>query len=163
MISLSIIYNEAKERLLGAQLSLTADTIRVALIGTDTDGSVVYTPNPDTDDATSGESFVSDVIGAEATEVSGTNYERKTLSTTPIQTDNSNDRAEFDADDITWSLLDTTRDIAGVLMYKQVGADDSTPGDDPLIGYFDGPDFPKPTNGSDFTIAWDADGIIHGI
>lgn len=160
---MSVIYNRAKQLLLDSSIDLTGDTLRVALIATDSNGNVDYTPSIDD------EHYVSHVFGSQgngaATELddsSGTNYERKTLSTTPITEDDSNDRAVFDGDDITWSLLDTPRDVAGVLLYKQVGSDDSTPGDDPVIAYFDGPDFPKATNGSDFTVSWDADGIIHG-
>lgn len=149
---MSNIYNSTKQRLLQSSMDVDGDTIRVALV----DNSVSYTPAIDS------EEFVSDVLdgGTTAQELSGTGYSRQTLANATVVQDNTNDRAEFDADDVTWTGLDTTADVQGVLLYKQVGADDSTPGDDPLLGYFDGGDFPISTNGSDFTVSWDAEGII---
>jgi len=49
-------------------------------------------------------------------------------------------------------------------VYKQVGGDDTTPGDDPILYYLDDTDIsdlPKPTNGGDITVQWAAEGIVN--
>jgi hypothetical protein len=57
--------------------------------------------------------------------------------------------------------------IQTVVIYLQVGGDDTTPGDDPLVAVWDDDsagslgDLPKATNGSDVTISVSSDGAIN--
>lgn len=146
---MATVYNGFKERIFGS-MDLDTDVIRVALLA----DTQAYTPDIDN------EVFVDDVIGVNATELSGTGYERKTATVT-INLDLANDRAEADVTSITWDNISTTADIDGVLMYKQVGGNDTTPGDDPLIAHLDSADFPLATNGGDITLQFDSTGFVN--
>ena len=151
-----MIPNQTKLELINGTIDLDADTIRVALYN----NAIAFTPDPDVHQT------VADVFGGTAPaaeEFTDTNYTRQTLATPVNRRDDTVDQAQFDAADITWTQLGGTQTIQGVIIYKQVGADDTTPADDPIIRVIDDaddPDLPKPTNGSDITIAWDAAGIV---
>lgn len=149
------IYNPTKRRLIEGLMDLKNDTIRVALV----DNSTSYSPDIDN------EEFVNDVLdgGTTAQELSGTNYSRKTVGSKSFSEDDTDDEGVFDSTaDITWSSLDTTEDIQGILVYKEVGGDDTTPGDDPLILYDESDaDLPLATNGSDITLQWNSEGILN--
>jgi hypothetical protein len=149
---------------LKGNLDLENDTLRVALFDNSTD----YTFDPDAHD------FVSDILdgGTTAQELQGSagytgSSDRKTLANVTVTVDDTDDEGVFDADNVTWTGVSSTEDIQGWLVYKQVGGDDSTPGDDPVIlvvtdSMSDAPaDLPLPTNGSDVRISWDGEGIIN--
>lgn len=135
-------------------LNLTGDTIGT-LLGSD-DTSYTFS-------ATDGD-YVGDIFdaGTTATEFSGSGYTRSdgNLANATINEDNSNNRAEFDADDVTFTGLDGDA-IQFALVAKQVGGDWGTAGDDPLVAYITSTDFPLTTNGGDVTISWDSTGIVH--
>ncbi|AFH21516.1 hypothetical protein OSG_eHP3_00015 [environmental Halophage eHP-3] len=143
---------------------LANDTFRVALISAGTS----YTFDPDTHE------FVSDILdnGTTAEELSGTagytgSSDRKTLQNTTITQDNTDDEGVWNADNVKWSGVESTEDIQGWVVYRQVGGDDTTPGDDDVIlvvddSQSDAPaDLPLPTNGSDIEIAIDPEGLIN--
>lgn len=148
---MTTIYNSTKRRLLGGQMDPDADVVRVALVS----DSTTYSPAIDT------EEYVADVLdgGTTAQEFSGTGYSRQTVGNPATTQDNTDDEAVFDADDVTFSSIDGDT-IQGGLLYKQVGGDDTTPGDDPLVAWLTSSEFPMPANGGDVTIAWDAEGIL---
>lgn len=149
---------------LSGAIDLSTDTLRIALY----DNSTAFTFNPDTHE------FVADVLdgGTTAQELQGSagytgTADRQTLANAAITQDDTDDEAEFDADDVTWTGVDSTEDIQGWIVYKQVGADDTTPADDPIIVVVDDDmtdapaDLPLATNGSDVTIEWATEGIIN--
>lgn len=151
-----MIPNATKHKLLNGSIDLSADTIRVALMKDTTD----YVADPDNHE------FVSNVLdgGTTAAEFDDTNYSRQTLSNQATSQDNTDDEGVFDADNMTWTNLGGSQSVHGVLIYKQVGGDDTTPGDDPIIRVIDDSDtseLPKATNGDDFTVEWDAEGIVN--
>lgn len=90
----------------------------------------------------------------------GTGYSPQLLANENIIENTTDDRAEFDADDVTFSGLDGA-EIQFALVAKQVGTDWTTPADDPIVAYITSADFPLQTNGGDVTISWDANGIVH--
>jgi hypothetical protein len=143
---------------------LTGETLRVALF----DDSTAYTFDPDNHD------FVADVLdgGTTAQELQGSSgytgsADRQTLANVSVTADNTDDEGVWDADDVTWTGVDSTAAIQGWIVYLQVGGDDSTPGDDPIIQVVDDDmadapsDLPLSTNGSDVTIEWNAEGIVN--
>lgn len=149
--------NATKRKLFESTLDYVNDTIKVALA----DNSNAYTFDPDTHE------FVSDIFGGTtpaATEMSGTSYSRQTLGTKTTSVDATNDEAEWDAADTTFPSLDAGT-IQSIIVYKMVGADDTTPADDPVLAVFDDDsgttvaDLPLATNGGDITIQWSTDGI----
>lgn len=85
-------------------------------------------------------------------------YSRQALTGVTPSVDDANDRAVLDADDVVFPSLSTGDDIETVVIYRQVGGDDGTPGDDPIVTVFDddsadsNADLPKATNGQDFTV-----------
>lgn len=151
-----MIPNNTKLALFNGAIDLSTDTIRAALYNDTT----AFTPDPDV------HQYVSDVFGGAtppAQEFGDTNYARQTVDTPVTRRDDAVDQAQYDGGDVTWTSLGGTETIQGVILYRQVGADDTTPADDEIIRIIDDAteaDLPKPTNGSDITIAWDASGII---
>lgn len=149
---------------LSGSIDLSTDTIRIALISS----STAYTFDPVNHE------FVSDVLdgGTTASEFSGSSgytgsTDRQTLANPTVTEDNTDNEGVFDADDVTWTGVDGTNDIQGWILYKQVGADDTTPGDDPIIQVVDDDqanapsELPLSVNGSDVTVEWATEGIIN--
>jgi len=150
--------NNFKEELMEAQFDFLNDTLKVALVSDNT----AYSFSPDTD------SFVGDVLdgGTTAEEFQGTGYSRQTLSNVTVTQDDTDDEGVADADDVTFTGLDGDT-IQAVLVYKEVGGDETTPGDDPIIAVFDDnsagslADLPLTTNGGDVTLAFSSEGIVN--
>jgi len=155
--------NRTLAEALRGNIDLDDDTLRIALF----DDSTAYTFDPDTHD------FVADILdgGTTAQELQGSagytgSADRQTLANATVTADDANDQGVFDADDVTWAGVESTADIQGLLIYKQVGGDDTTPGDDPVVYVLDddmadAPDsLPLATNGSDIIVQWDDGGIV---
>lgn len=140
----SKIYNIAKQLLLNGGLDLNTDDIRVALVMTNTTCDTEQDGMATIDDFTT------------LDEADGTNYVRKQLASEAVNLDDANDRAEFDAADVTWTALGSgTRELAGAVIYKHVTDDtDSIP-----IAWIEFSSSQDPA-GVDFVITWNAEGII---
>lgn len=108
-----------------------------------------WTPAPDTDE------FVGDIS---ADEISVTGYSRQGVTSPTINEDTAGDEAEFDCADPTFSSLASGETISHSVIYKQVGGDDGTEGDDPLLPVHDVTD--TATNGGDVTLQVDAEGAF---
>lgn len=155
---MATVPNHAKQQYLRGQIDWETDTIRVALINDTT----AFSLDIDTHE------FVADVLdnGTTAQEFgqgTGTGYSRQTVANGTTSQDNTDDEGVADGDDVTFAGLDGAT-IQGVLVYKQVGADDTTPADDPILYYLDDADvsdLPKATNGGDITVQWAAEGIVN--
>ncbi len=107
--------------------------------------------------------FLSQLLGvAGVAEMVATNYARQTLGTKTVTYDAAQNRMEVDAADTVFPNLGVADGSDGtvraVVLYKRIGADDTTPGDDPLIGLYDVAD--TVTNGANLTITWSADGLV---
>jgi len=141
-LGVSNVKNIAKSRMMGGDMDLNADDMRLILCMTNT------TADTDIDtDNTSG--FTLD-------EMDGTNYARQALVAEAVNLDDPNDRAEFDADDVVInSLGNGTRQMQGFLIHEFITND---AGSFPLCWG----DFSSTINpgGSNFTIAWNAEGIV---
>ena len=153
---MSDIYNGTKTAFLGTgvyanSINVETDTLGVFLGSDDTS----YTFSPTDGD------YVADIFdaGTTATEFTGA-YTPQTLTTVTIEEDNTNDRAEVHADNVTFTAIDGDT-IQFALIAKQVGTDWSTPADDPLVAFLTSSDFPLPTSGGDVTFNWGAEGIVH--
>ena len=131
------LYNNFKEQLLKSavsDLSAVGTTVRVSLHSG-------YTPNIDT------HQVYADVS---ATEMSGTGYTAGgvAVGSKTVTQDNTNDRAAFDAADATWTGLNVGTPSHAIIR-------DATA--DVLIGYWA---VTTPTNGGDYTLAFDSTGIV---
>lgn len=146
--------NATLVKLLDGTIDLDDDTLRLALYNDTT----AFTFDPDV------HATVADVLdgGTTAEEfggAGGTGYTRKDVTTTTVSQDDTNDRAVWDSDDFSWASLDGET-IQGAIIYRQVGGDDTTPGDDEIIQVYDNDmadvsDFPLATNGSEIQILQD--------
>lgn len=138
----SQFYNEAKRAIAAGEIDLNADDIRAALLMTNT------TADTENDGITT-------ISGFTTLDEHGT-AGRVALANEAVNKDDTNDRAEFDADDALWSsLANGARAIQGVLIYKHVTNDtDSIP-----IAFIEFSATQNP-GGSDFTVQWNAEGIL---
>jgi hypothetical protein len=145
--------NATKKALIDGSINLSVDTIKVFLLN----DSTAYTFDPDRD------ATVQDVLN-NASEFSDTNYSRKTIANQTTSQDNTDDKAVFDGDDLTWTDLGGSQTIQAVVVYKQVGGDDTTSGDDPVLTVLresDIPELPLNTNGSNVDLPWNSEGILN--
>ncbi len=145
----NLTYNGCKAGIMGvpttgtpaAHINLTVDTVKVMLLSTATP----YTPDPD-------HRFVSSVVASE-TSVSGYTggfggAGRKALASITLQADDANDRALYNAANVTWTALGAGQTLAYAVLFKELTSDALSP----LIALFDFTD--TPTNGGDITLVW---------
>lgn len=155
--------NRTLRRLFEGAIDYSTDTLRIALY----DNSTAFTFDPDVHE------FVSDILdgGTTAQELQGSSgytgtTDRQTLANVTVTQDNTSDEGVFDADDVVWQGVESTEDVQGFIVYKQVGGDDTTPSDDPVVLVVDDsmtdapPSLPLATNGSELTVQWNAEGIL---
>lgn len=149
----SFVYNEAAKEIMDGTIDLVNDTIEVMLVNSSY--STVDRDNKFVDeagsDALTGEIVATNYTGGHAG--SG----RKATASDAIVVDDANDRAEYDIADITWTALGNGSNdtiVAAVLIKR--GATNDT--DARLIAYLDIVD--TTTNGGDFTLVFDAQGLI---
>ena len=131
------VYNSFKSAIMGGSISLSADTIKVALTS-------AYTPD------ISAHSTYSDIT----TEVNGSigyTLGGETLTSVTLIQDNGDDEGVMDAADVTWE--NSTITANGAVLY------DSSYNNQ-LIGYVDFLSS-KSSSGSTFTIVWNSEGVLN--
>lgn len=131
------VYNRYKANLLNKEIDMEADTIKVILLD-----------NSHTFDADNNE-----LTDVNTNEISGTGYTTggEIIANITVTQDDTNDKAYFDGDNTAWST-------ATFSAYHAVIYDDTISGD-PLIASIDfGGE--KDVSAGDFTLQWNADGIL---
>ena len=151
-----MIPDRTKTEFFNTNIDYANDTIKVALLKATTE----YSPDQ------AAHEFVGDVLdgGTTGAEFDDTNYSRKVLGSLSVTEDNTDHEGVWDAGDVTWSSLGGSQSIEAILIYKQVGGDDTSPGDDPILRILDDSeeaDLELPTNGGDVTISWNSEGIVN--
>ena len=136
-------YNDGKMKLLDGSIDLDTDTIKVSL------HTSAYSPDIDA------HTFFS-VMSNELSSSGGYTAGGDALASKSVNADDTNDRAVFDAADLTWSALTPSSAFRYGVIYKDTG----TAATSPLIAYIDF-DANQDPAGSDFTIQWHADGILY--
>jgi hypothetical protein len=140
----SNVKNIAKSRLMSALMDLdeAGDDMRVVGLMTNT------TADTDVDADNTGDYTLD--------EMDGTNYARKTCDNQTVSTDDANDRAEFDFDDLVYtSLGNGTRQMQGLLVHEFITND---AGSFPLV-YIEFASTINP-GGSTLTVAINAEGAF---
>lgn len=135
-----VIYNSFKRDIMNGSIDLDTDTIKVMLVDS------TYTPDQDTH-----------LVKTDVTnEITGGGYTAggTALATKAVTVDNTDNEGVFDASDTVWSTATIT--ARGAVLYKDTG----TASTSPLICYFDFVT-DKAASGADFTIQWNAEGIIN--
>lgn len=139
----SQVYNEAKRGIAAGEIDLNADDMRIRLLMTNTTADTENDAIVNIADFTTLDTF------------DGANYVDKALASEAVNKDDANDRAEFDADDLTWTALGAgTRSIAGALLYKYV---DGTDANDLVVAWIE---FSATPDGNNFQLNWNAEGIL---
>lgn len=140
----SFVYTGEKARRLTGSYSMATADMRVLL--------VLNTTTADTDQDAA---FLVDVTTM--AEVSDGSYSRKALTTEAVNTDNPNNRAEFDADDVSWTSLTTGGTVQAVVLYRHV---DGTAANDMIVAFIDTGGFPVSITGGTLSITWNVEGIV---
>lgn len=153
----NFVYNKFKAELAKGNVDLdAAGTVIRCLLERSTSS---YTPDKDHD-------FLDSFTGGGGVEISVASYARQTLANKAVNLDDTNDRAEFDADDISFGALESTgSQIArALIIYQQTGGSDATPADDLLIAYIDTvsgtPALPITLNGGTLSFTINAEGLL---
>lgn len=135
-----LIYNNFKKLIMNGGVDLDTDTIKVALV------TSAYTPDQDVHD------FFDDVTN----EVTGTGYTAggATIGSPAVTADNTDNEGVFDGADVTWATSTIT--ARGAVIYKSTG----TASTSALICYLDFTT-DKTSSAGDFTIQWNAEGILN--
>lgn len=141
-----MVYNPALASILKGDIVFDTDDIRIALLMTNT------TADTETDGIVNLSDFTT------LDEADATGYARQALASEAVNTDNTNDRAEFDAADDSFTGLggDASRNYQGLLLYKHV---DGTNANDIAIAYIP---FSSALNSTatQVDIPFDAEGIL---
>lgn len=142
----SVIPNSALNRLLSGGIDLDTDDIRARLCMTNTTCDTEIDAINDLADYTT-------IDPADAT-----GYADVALASEAVNTDDTNDRAEFDATDISFTGLsgDASRAYQGVLIYKYV---DGTNANDLPVCFID---FTSdiPATATQVDVPWNSEGIL---
>ena len=120
------VYSKFSELLAGAG-NFSSDTFR-ALLERSTS---TYSPNIDHD-------FLDDFAGGGGVEISVASYARQTLGSKAINPDTANDRTELTCGTLAFGNLESGQTVKALIIYRQVGGDDTTPANDELMLYYDG-------------------------
>lgn len=142
----SAIPNSALDRLLSGEIDLDTDDIRARLCMTNTTCDTEVDAIND----------LADYTTIDPADASG--YADVALASEAVAADDANDRAEFDATDLSFTGLggDATRAYQGVLLYKYVDGTDAN--DLPLCFIDFTADIPLTATQVD--VPWDAEGIL---
>ena len=139
------IYNNFKEQVMEGifNLATAGDALRLILVSG-------HSPNIDT------HTIYTDVSGDEYSTADGYTLTGELLAGQDVTQNDTADRGEFDATDVTWTSLGplTPAQPTHTILYD----DTPTTPVDPLIAYWELGD--TATNGGNYTISWGTNGII---
>ena len=148
----SLLYNTGLSELIDGTIDFLTDTIKVMYV------TASYIPDQDDDlvDAGGADDPVDHEIVATGYTRGWGGAGRQTLGSKTITVDDANNRVVLDAADPAAQALGngSNATIAGVLIIKEGGADDTT---SRLLAYLDPSDVT--TNGGNITLAFHADGL----
>jgi len=148
----NLIYNGFLYGIAKQTIDWEVDVFR-ALLVRDTS---TYVPDKDHEDLV-------DFTGGGGVEITASGYARDTIGTAAVTNDTGNDRTELDGDNLDFGTPAAGQTVEAILIYKQVGGDDTTPADDLLVAYIDtdaGALLPIATAGGAFTVTINAEGLF---
>lgn len=136
------LYNRGMQEILGTGTDWATSNIDLLLV------DETYTFDRD-------DNFVSDISG----EISTTNYARQSMASLTQTENDTDDRVDFDADDVTFTALGPATGgptVGGAVIFRNVADTDAT---SPVLAFVDLVN--TQVNGSDFTIQWNANGVFN--
>jgi hypothetical protein len=139
-------YNAAKAGVMDGSIDLDSDDIRVLVLVTDSE-------DPD-------HASLADVKASGVEEGTSNGYSRQSLSGKAVSQNDTDDRGELDAANVTFSSVSQTASNVwqALVVYKHV---DGTDANDIPIAHIDSGGFPITPNGSNIQVSWAASGILH--
>lgn len=143
----SLTYNDGSLKLQNGTVVWASDTIEVVLVKS------TYTANKDD---VNGTPAASEITGVSGYTGGFGGAGRKVLASKTLTNDTANDRTVYDAADPSAWTLGTGDTVGGAVIQKKGSANDTTA--IPLF-FLDFTDVP--TNGSTFTLVFDANGIAY--
>lgn len=143
-------YNQAAADVYDGSLDMLVDTIKVGL------STSTHVPIRDDDfiDEVGADDFVDGELSGSGYVSGFGNSGRLTLASKAIVVDKPNNRAEFDAADVTWTGI-SAGTAAQATLLKEITNDLASI----TIANIDSGGFPIVTNGGDLTVQWNAEGI----
>jgi hypothetical protein len=148
----NVIYNAFLYGIAKQTIDWEGDVFKALLVRS----TSTYTPDPDDED-------LADFTGGGGVEITASGYARDTLDNAAVANDTAANRTELDCDNLNFGEIATGQTVKAVLIYKQVGGDDTTPENDPLVAYLDddaGDLLPVATAGGPFTLTINAEGLF---
>ena len=151
----TIVYNEAKFRLVTRQLDLSTDTLKAILV---TQG---YIPDPN-------HTFVDDgtLVAPNQFEVGGTGYEggfqgtgRREILNKLVIRDAATFRVRLFGDNVSWNPINVGL-VGGVLVIREGLTSSDSDETSLLIGFTNEGGFPIPTDGGELQVRWNLNGIF---
>jgi hypothetical protein len=138
------LYNNFKHQVMEGVFNLLTDTVKVGLLN-------AYTPNIDT------HTTWAEAIAGATGECAGSGYTAggETLGSKTVVLDSANDRGVFDGANVTWTALLLSTPASHLPSHAVMY---STTASNLLIAYW--VLGTTVTNGGDYTLAWNATGII---
>jgi hypothetical protein len=142
----SFVFTGFKNRLLKGDVDFDTADVRALLVMTNT-----------TADTQEDSNVLSDITTMD--EYNGSGYARPALTGEVVNQDNSNNRAEFDANDFTFGATvgAGTRQAQAMILYRHV---DGTAANDQLIAFIDTGGFPFTGNGGAVNVVVNAEGLL---
>ena len=107
--------------------------------------------------------FLDAFTGGGGIEISVASYARRTLTSTAINKNDTLDQTELDCSNIAFGSLQAGQTVKALIIYVQIGGDDSTPEDDILLARIDtdsGSILPAALGGGAFNITVNGQGLF---
>lgn len=137
----NFLYNSGKKSFFDGGVDWDNDTVKILLVNNS------YSP-------LKSHKTVADVLIG-STELTGSGYDRKTLTNCTVVQDDINDRVLLSADDAVWNSIQAGT-AKGAVIFKDSGIDSSST----LIAYIDSAGFPIETIGSNLILEFSNSGLI---
>lgn len=141
----NMVFNSFKRDLMNGAIDLDTSPVYMMLVTSS------YTPDQDA------HTKRSDVTG-EVANGNGYTTGGSEVANKAVSVDNTTNRGKFTHDAVAWA--NSTITARGAVYFVRVGADLSTPADDPLIGYVDFVTDKSSSSGT-FTVTPHADGALY--
>ena len=107
--------------------------------------------------------FLDAFTGGGGVEISVAGYARRTLTSTAINKNDALDQTELDCNNVAFGSLEAGQTVQALIIYAQIGGDDSTPEDDILLARIDtdsGAILPVALGGGAFNITVNGQGLF---
>ncbi len=147
----NLLFTKGLEQVQKNDLDWETDTIRM-LLERDTSG---YSPDIRDD-------YLDSFTSGAGIEITVASYARQTLANCTIILDDADDQVKYDCNNILFGNLESGQTVKALLVYLQVGGDDTTPANDVLLAYIDTVSgvLPAALGGGAFNITINSNGFI---